>query len=96
MADAVAWAAVGDAEVFGGTLDEEVVVKVFWAALQHIVVDIGNGAFSFYAVNAHGFQFQIGHRTSGILGEGLVDAETDFTARDHLTIGEVSSKDFFC
>ena len=96
VADAVAWTAVGDAEVFGSTLDEEMVVKIFRAALQHVVVDVGHGAFGFYTVDAHGFQLEIRHRTGGILGEGLVNAQTDLVAWFHFTIGEMGSEDLFC
>ena len=47
VTDAVAWFGQPDAVAFGGTLDEEMIIKIFWSRLQHIVVDIGNGQFGF-------------------------------------------------
>lgn len=96
VANPVARTRIGETEVFSGTLDEQVVVKVFRTALQHVVVDVRHRAFGFYTVDAHCFQFEIRHGPGGVLGQSLVNTNTDFIACFHFTVGDMRSNDFFC
>ena len=96
VADAVAWAAVGDAEVFGSALDEEMVVKIFRAALQHVVVDVGHGKLRPDSRYAHGFKFQIGHGACCVLGKGLVNPQGDLAARSHIAADQMFFDDLLC
>ena len=66
-------------------LDKAVVVGVFKAGLQGVVVDIGHGPLGFDTRNAHGLKLQISHRAGGVLRQGLVDSQSDFRSYGHLT-----------
>ena len=67
MADAVARFGEINAVFFGYGLDVFVVVGVFEACLQCVVVNVCNRFFCFNSGNANGFKLQISHGTSGIL-----------------------------
>ena len=45
-----------------------VIVSVFKATLQSVVVNIRNTQFCFHSGNTHSFKFQIRHCAGGILG----------------------------
>ena len=80
MADAVAGAGKIQAVLFAYRLDIAMVVGVFKAGLQGIVIDIRDRSLGLYARHAHGFKFQVSHGTGGVLCQGLVDLQTDFAA----------------
>ena len=96
VANTVARTRIGETEVFSGTLNEQVVIKVFRATLQHVVVDVSHRTFGFNTVDAHCFQFEVRHGTGGVLGQGLINTNTDFIACLHFTVGDMRSNDFFC
>ena len=96
MADAVAGPRKPDAVLFGHGRDVLVVVCIFKAGLQHVVVDIGHRAFGLDAVDAHGLELQIGHGAGGVLRERLVNAHGDLLARLHLPGHKVRCDQFFC
>ena len=67
------------------------IIGVFKAGLQGVVVDIGNGTLGFHARNAHCLKFQICHRAGGVLRQRLIDLETDLAADDHFTADKVGT-----
>src|SRR5579863_9947130 len=66
-----------DAVPGGERLQKTVVVGVFEASLQHVVVDVTNRQAGPDAWDAHGLELQIGDGSGGILGEGLINPHTD-------------------
>ena len=96
MADAVAGLAEIDAVLFRHGGNVLVIVRVFKAGLQGIMVDIGHAALCFHPVNAHGFQLQIGHCPRGILRQRLIDPDRDFLARHQLALEQVIFQNFLC
>ena len=96
VADAVAGAGEPDAVLGGNGLDIAVVVGVFKAGLQGVVVDIGHGPLGFHPVDAHGFKFQIGHGAGGILGQGLVNAQGHLSPRLHAAADQMGGDQLFC
>ena len=75
VADAVAGAAEADAVRGGDGLEIEVVIGVFRAHLEHVVVDVGHGQLGFHLAGPHRLEFQIRHRPRGVLRQRLVDAD---------------------
>ena len=96
MADAVAGLAEIDAVLFRHGGNVLMIVRVFKAGLQGIMVDIGHAALRFHPVNAHGFQLQIGHRPRGILRQRLIDPDRNFLARHQLALEQVTFQNFLC
>ena len=92
MADAVARLAQIDAVLAGDACDIAVVVRVFKAGLEGVVIDVGHAAFGFDAFYIHGLKLQIGHGPGGILRERLVDADSDFAARLELAGYQMGGK----
>ena len=80
MADAVAGAGEIQAVLFAYRLDIPVVVSVFKAGLQGVVIDIRNRTLRPDAGDAHRLKLQIGHRPGGVLGQGLINPQPDFIA----------------
>ena len=93
MADAVAGAGEAHAVFARHGLDKAVVVGIFKAALEGVVVDIGHGKFGAHARNVHGFQGEVGHGAGGVLRERLVDAQADLRAGGHLAADEMGLDD---
>ena len=83
VADAVAGPGEPDAVLFCDGLDIAVVVGVFKAGLQRVVVDVGNAALCLDPGHTHGFEFQVRHRAGGVLCQCLVDFQGDLAARRH-------------
>ena len=96
VADAVAGAGEPDAVLCRHGLEVLVVVGVHEAALQCVVIHIGDGEFGFHLGDAHGLEFQIGHGAGGILGQGLVDFQGDFAAGGHFARNQVGADDLLC
>ena len=92
MADAVARLAQIDAVLAGDACDIAVVVRVFKAGLEGVVINVGHAAFGFDAFYIHGLKLQIGHGPGGILRERLVDADSDFAARLELARYQMGGK----
>ena len=80
MADTVARLAQIYAVLFGNRGDIAVIVRVFKAGLQGVMVDIGDAFFGFDTGNAHGLKLQVGHGAGGILRKGLIDTDSNLTA----------------
>ena len=96
MADAVARAGEVDAVLFRDGLDVAVVVGVFKAGLQRVVVDVGDAALGLDARHAHRFKFEVRHRARGVLRQCLVDAQAHVGARRHFAAQPVCLNDFLC
>ena len=96
VADAVAGPAMVDAESAGSGLEIEMVVVVLRAELGHVVVDIAHGEVGAYAVQAHGLEKEHGGGAGGVLGEGLVDADTDLIAGAEAAITKMALQEFVC
>ena len=72
------------------------IVGVFKAGLQCIMVDIRHRTLGAHARYAHRFKFQIRHGAGRILRQRLVDLQTDLAARFHLAADEVGTNQFLC
>ena len=92
MADAVAGLAQIDAVLAGDGGDIAVVVRVFKAGLQGVVVDVGHAALGLDALDIHGLKLQVGHGPGGILRERLVDADGDLAPRLELARYQMAGK----
>ena len=89
VADTVAGLGAPDAVLVGHGLDILVVVRVFKACLQGVMVNIRHGALGAHPLYPHSFELQIGHGARGVLGQGLIDADGDFLPGDHLAADQV-------
>ena len=81
MTDAVAGTGEPDAVLCGNGLNIAVVIGVFKAGLQCVVVHVGDRPLCPHPVNSHGLKFQIGHGTGGVLRQCLVDSQSHLGAR---------------
>ena len=83
VTDAVARLGVPDAESAAGAVEKQVVVGVAFVGLQQVVVDVLRAELGANAVEPH-------HQgAGGVLGQGLVDAQTDLLAWLEVACGEV-------
>ena len=96
MADAVARAGEIHAVLCGDGLQIAVIVAVLKAALEGVVVDVGDAQFRLHSGDAHGLEFQIGHGAGGVLGQGLVDAQRHLAAGGHVSGHQMGCNDFLC
>ena len=94
MADTVTGTGEVNAVLGGYGLQIPMVVGIFKAGLQGIMVYIGNAQLRLYPVNAHSFQLQIRHRAGGILGQGLINPQGNLTAGGHISVHQVGGNDF--
>ena len=65
------------------------IVRIFKAGLNGVMVDIGHRFFCFHPIDAHSLKLQICHGAGGILGQGLVDPDRDFIAGLHVTADQM-------
>ena len=96
MADAVARARKIDTVFFAHGLYVAVVVGIFKAGLQRVVVNIRHRKLGAYPRHAHCFKFQICHRTGGILRERLIDFQRHLAARRHIAAHQMRADQFLC
>ena len=94
MADAVAGTREPDAVLCGHGLQIAVVVRVFKAGLQRVVVDVGHAQLGLYARDAHRLKLEIGHRAGRVLRERLVNAQGDLAAGGHVAVQQMCADDF--
>ena len=94
MADAVARTRKTNASLLAHALDEAVVVGVLKTRLKGVMVDVCDGEFRLYSVYSHRLKFKVCHGTRGILGEGLVNADSNLVSGDHFTADKVFLNDF--
>ena len=96
VADAIAGSGEPDAVLLCDSLQIAVVVGVFKAGLQGVVIDIGHTALRFDTGNPHRLEFQIGHRAGCVLRQRLVDFQRYFAARRHIAADQMGFDDFLC
>ena len=96
MADAVAGAGEIQPVFLTYRLDITVIVGVFKAGLQGVVVDIRDRTLGFDARHAHRFKFQISHGAGGVLRQCLVNFQSDLAARGHIAGQQVGRDQFLC
>ena len=94
VADAVAGPGEVHAVLARNGLQITVVVRVFKAGLQCVVVDIGDAQLGPDALYAHRFKLEIGHRARRVLRERLVYAQRDLAAGRHIAVQQVGA-DYF-
>lgn len=94
MADAVARLGAVNAMLFRHRLDVIVVIRVFKASLQRVMVNVRHGLLCLDTLDAHRLELQVRHRTGGILRQRLVNADGDFRAGNQFTAEQVRRQDF--
>ncbi len=65
------------------------VLRVFEIGLNDIVIDIAHRKLCSNPRNSKGFEFQVDQGACGILREGLIHSDANFSARFHLPLYEV-------
>ena len=80
VADAVAGLGAEDAVLLGHALDVLMVIRVFKAGLQGVVVNIGYALHGSDPADAHGLKLQVSHGSRGVLRQGLVNPDGDLFA----------------
>jgi hypothetical protein len=90
VADAVAGAAVPDAEALAGAPQELVIVGVLVILLDQVVVDILRRELGSGALQADGLELEHDQRPGRVLGEGLIDPERDLASGGRLTLDQVT------
>ena len=96
VADAVAGTGEMDTVLGCYGLKIPMVIGIFKAALEGIVVYIGNGKLGLDPRNAHSLKFQIGHGAGGILSQGLINPQSHLAAGGHVSGNQMCSNDFLC
>ena len=81
MGDSVAGLGEPQAVALGRRLEEQVVLRVLLIRLEEVVVDVLDGQLCAHAVQSQCFEFEHHHRARGVLGECLIDGQTDLVAR---------------
>ena len=69
------------------------VVGVFEAGLEHVVVDITNRQLRAHAGDAHRLELEVGHGAGRVLRQRLVDAQRDLFAGDGIAVKQVAFDD---
>ena len=94
MADAVAGLGIVDAVLLCDGTDIFVVIRVFEARLQGIMVNVRDRTLGLDLIDAHRLKLEISHRTGRILRQRLVDLEADFLPHDHLAVYQMRLQNF--
>jgi hypothetical protein len=96
MADAVSRPTVPQSELAAGAAQKKMVVGIFKVRLQKVVIDILGREFGLDSRDLHRFEFEHDHRSGGVLGEGLIDFETDLVTGVHTSFNQVAFDKFVC
>ena len=94
MTDAVAGLGIVDAVLLCDGTDIFVVIRVFEAGLQGIMVNVRDRTLGLDLIDAHRLKLEISHRTGRILRQRLVDLEADFLPHDHLAVYQMRLQNF--
>ena len=94
MADTVAGLGAVNAMLFRHRLDVIMVIRIFKASLQRVMVKVRHGLLCLDALDTHRLELQVRHRTGGILRQRLVNADGDFRAGNQLAAEQVRRQDF--
>ena len=71
------------------------IVGVFKADLNSIMINIAEGQFVLNSLQAHRFKLKIGHRPGCVLGKRLVDGYSDWISSLKRPFFEVRAENFF-
>ena len=94
MTHSIARAAEPDAESLTGALQEKVVVGILVIGLNQVMVHILHRDLCPRPLQAHGFQFQHHQCPGCILGQSLVNTDTDHLPGNHLAFQEMGFDQF--
>ena len=95
MTDAISRPGKIDAILLRDGLQVGVVVCIFEAYLDGIMIDIAYGKLSRNLFKSHGLELEIGHGPCRVLGKGLVYLYADLLSRFIGAIREVLPQDLF-
>ena len=95
MTDAISRPGKIDAILLRDGLQVGVVVCIFEAYLDGIMIDIAYGKLSRNLFKPHGLELEIGHGPCCILGKGLIYLYADLLSRFIGAIREVLPQDLF-
>ena len=70
------------------------IISITEIGLQQIMIHILGGKLGFDPRYPHSFKLQHHHRTGGILGQGLIDLQTDFFTCFHPTANQMGFDQF--
>src|SRR5664280_1870545 len=90
MTNAVTGPAIPKAKFLASTTQKQMVVGVFEVFLQKIVVHILGGKLGSYARNAKCFKFQHDQSARCVLGECLINFQTNLFTRYHTTFYQMT------
>jgi hypothetical protein len=79
----------------GDTLEVAMIVGVLETDLNRVMINIADGKFGSNPRDIHGFKLQISHGSRGILGQGLIDPDTDLHAGPATSGREMRDDNFF-
>ena len=94
VADSVAGLGAEDTVLFRNALDILVVIRVFKAGLQGVMVNIGDALLCLDPSDPHCFKLQVRHRTCRVLRQGLVDPDGDFLSGFRGAADKMRAQDF--
>lgn len=81
---------------FSGAPYESVVVRVFKAGLQSVVVNVCDRKLGLYSLDSHSLEFKVCHGACGVLSESLIDPQTDLAANGHVAAEQVAFYKLLC
>ena len=96
VADAGAGPGVHAAEFGRHGAQETVVVGVAEVHLERVVIHVAQGNVGLDPWDAQSLELEPCHSPGGVLGQGLVDAQTDFASGRHGAGNKVTADDFLC
>ena len=95
VADTVARTGEANAVLLGHAADKTMVICIFKAVLQCVMIDVCHRKLCFDSGYPHCLVFQISHCSRCILCQRLVDAQTDLGALNQFAIHNVRLQNFF-
>ena len=93
MTDTITWSGVINAIFRGNILQVDVVISVAKIALQHVVIDVADCDFRLDRRDPEGFELEVDHGARGVLGQRLIDGQTDLGALLKLAFDQVFAQD---
>ena len=93
MANSVAGTREPYPMLFGNRAYKAVVVRVFKAALQRVVIYVCYRALGLYPVHAHSLKLKIRHCSCRVLRQGLINFQSDFRSLYHLSVDDMLFND---
>ena len=94
MANTVAGTGEAKSSFLCNRLNETVIVSIFKACLQGVVIYISNGKLRSDTVNSHCLKLKVRHCTGCVLCKRLINSQTDFTAHRHIAGKQMIFNDF--